>query len=284
MVRMRTGIHADRLHYGARQTARPWVESLARAGYAAKGVLYVTIGALALMLAVGEGGRTAGSKDALAALGEQPFGQILLVVMAVGLAGYALWNAVQGTIDPEGEARSSEHPGLKRAGFITNAVIHVGLVVYAVQLAIGQPTQRGGEAQSLSARLMNWEPLGVWLVALLGAIVVGFGLHQLKKAWTGDITRKLSLERVSWKAREWIVRFGRFGTAARGSVFAIAGVFLVVAALTADPGRAKGIGETLGWLSQQSYGDLLLVVTSLGLLAYGLFQFVVARYRVIRPI
>lgn len=284
MAGMRTGIHADRLHHGARHAARPWVESLARAGYAAKGVLYATIGALALMLAVGEGGRTADSKDALAHLGQQPFGQILLVVMAVGLAGYALWNAVQGTIDPEGEARSSEHPGLRRAGFIANAVIHVGLVVYAVQLAIGQPTQRGGEAQSLSARLMNWEPLGVWVVALIGAIVVGFGLHQLKKAWTGDITRKLSLDRVSSKAREWIVRFGRFGVASRGVVFAIAGVFLVVAALTADPGRAKGIGETLGWLAQQSYGDLLLVITSLGLLAYGLYQFVMARYRVIRPI
>src|SRR5690606_12620929 len=90
LASMRTGINADRLHYGARTAARPWVEKLARAGYAAKGVLYVTIGSLALMLAVGEGGQTAGSRDALAMLGQQPFGQILLFVMAVGLAGYAL--------------------------------------------------------------------------------------------------------------------------------------------------------------------------------------------------
>jgi hypothetical protein len=281
---MRTGIHADRLHVGARHAARPWVESLARAGYAAKGVLYVTIGALALMLAFGEsGGRTTDSQGALRAIGEQPFGQVLLVVMAVGLAGHALWRTLQGVVDPEGEARAARRPWLKRASFLVRAVLHAGLVVYAMKLALGDSSRSSG-AQSWSARVMNWEPLGVWLVALAGLVVVGVGLNEIRKATSHQVVRKLALERLSWTAQRWIARFGRFGTAARGAVFALAGAFLVVAAATADPGRAKGLGDTLGWLAQRTYGDVLLLLAALGLVAYGLYQLVVARYRAIRPV
>ncbi len=268
--------------FAARRAARPWVEVLARAGFAAKGVLYVTIGVLATLLAVGEaGGRPTDSHGALKTLGAQPFGDVLLVVMAIGLAGHALWRLVQGTLDPEHEVRGSKHPIAKRASFLVRAFLHAGLVVFAVKTVLGEPATHSS-ARSVSAQVMSWQPLGVWLVALAGAGIAGFGLLQIREGLTGDVGSELSMHRLSSSAQRFIIRFGRFGTAARGAVFALIGAFLLFAALRSDPGQTKGLGETLAWLRAQSFGDVALGVTAVGLACYGLYQMVVARWRVIR--
>jgi hypothetical protein len=266
----------------ARHAARPWIETLARIGYAAKGVLYVTIGGLAALFALGErGGRATDSHGALRALAEQPFGQVLLIAMTIGLGGHALWRLVQGTFDPEGEVRSAKRPLLTRLSLLGRGALHVLLVVFAVKLLVGEPT-RSESTRSLSARVMSWEPYGVWLVAAAGVIIIGFGLAQLAKVADGEVGSELRLRRLSWSAERWVVRFGNFGTVARGVVLALVGGFVLVAAVQFDPAKAKGLGETLGWLRQQTFGEVLLGVVAFGLLAYGLYQFVVARFRIIK--
>jgi hypothetical protein len=275
-------LHAPSVLPDARRAARPWIEILARAGYAAKGILYVTIGILATLLAVGDHeGRATGSEGALETLGKLPLGEALLIAMAIGLGGHALWRLVQGTLDPEREARRSPHPIWMRASFLARAFIHVGLVVFAVKTVLGERTEHSS-AQSTSAEVMAWQPFGVWLVGLAGAGIIAYGLQQIHEAFTGKVGRELSMHGLSWSVQRLLVRFGRFGTAARGAVFALAGAFLAYAAIQADPGEAKGFGEILRWLRAQTLGDVALLVAAFGLVSYGIYQLVIARYREIR--
>jgi hypothetical protein len=279
---MHEQLHAQAVLPEARRAARPWIELLARAGYVAKGVLYLTIGVLATLLAVGDhDGKATDSHGALETLGRQPYGEALLVALAIGLAGHALWRFVQGTLDPEHEIRRSEHPLLSRASFLVRAFLHAGLVVFAVKTVMGERADHE-TAQSTSAQVMAWQPFGVWLVGLAGAVIIGFGLQQIHEAFTGKVGQELSMRRLSWSAQRLVVRFGRFGTAARGAVFALAGAFLVHAAIEANPRNAKGLGDILQWLRAQSFGDVVLLVAAVGLVAYGAYQLVIARYRAIR--
>lgn len=260
--------------------ASPAIAALARAGYAAKGAVYVLVGGLAFVAAMGSGGETTGSRGALRSLPDQPYGRVILAVVAFGLAGYALWCFVRAVLDPE--RAGSDAKGLaKRAFQFVKGVIHVGLVIAAIGILRGTAARSGGEggrAQDWTAWLMTfwW---GVWLVGIAGLAVMAYGATQIYKGWTSDLDDQLSLGRMNPTAARWTVRFSRFGMAARGVVFGIIGVFLVLAAYHANPQEVKGVGEALAALERQPYGPFLLGVVALGLIAYGLYQFILARYR-----
>ena len=266
-------IHRAALHAG------PAIAALARAGYAAKGVVYVLIGGLAVLAAAGTRGQTTGSKGALASLLDQPYGRVILAVVAFGLAGYALWCFVRALFDPEREGTDAK--GIRKRVFqFGKGVIHVALVVAVVGMIRG--AARSGEdgegARDWTAWLMSF-PLGVWMVAAVGMGVLGYGALQIYKGWTTDLDDQLSFGRMSPGAAKWAIRFSRFGMAARGLVFGIVGLFLVIAAYRANPQAAKGVGEALATLERQPYGRVLLGTVALGLVSYGLYQFILARYR-----
>jgi hypothetical protein len=266
--------------------ASPAIAALARAGYAAKGVVYVLVGGLALLAAAGSrlpfdapDGATTGSRGALHRLLEQPYGRIILAAVAVGLAGYALWCFVRAVLDPQRDGTDAK--GLaKRVGEFARGVLHVALVVAAIGMIRG--SRSGGDdgrgARDWTAWLMSF-PMGQWLVGLVGLGVAGFGAYQIYRGWVAKMDDPLNLGQMGSAGRAWTVRFSRFGTAARGVVFGIIGLFLVVAAYRSNPGEVKGVGEALATLERQPYGPVLLGVVALGLISYGLFQFILARYR-----
>jgi hypothetical protein len=267
--------------------ASPWIRSLARAGYAAKGVQYGTIGLLAAMAALGhDGGRTTDSKGALRAIHEQPFGQALLGVMAFGLAGYALWRFVEAVADPEHDGAGAKGV-LKRIGRFANGVLHAGLVVYAIDLLSGEALGGSGNgdeaARSWTARLMSWDG-GAWLVGAAGVAFFAFAVKEMFTAWTAKLDAQLDLHDMPARTRTWTVHLSRFGIAARALVFALVGVFLVTAAFQTDPSRAKGLGEALGSLRAWTFGGVILGVVAFGLVAYGAYELVEARYRRIQPV
>jgi hypothetical protein len=271
----------------AKPAARSWVEKLARAGYAAKGVQYGTSGLLAALAAVGAGsGRTTDSKGVIRELYGQPYGQALVALMAFGLAGYALWRFVEAILDPEHDAQGFKGI-LKRVGRFANGVLHVGLVVFAIGLlsgaAFGTGADGGQEAKSWSARLMSW-PGGVWVVGAAGVGFVGFAVKEMFTAWTCKLDDHLDLGRAPSRARRWAVQLSRFGIASRAGVFALVGVFLLVAAIRTDPNSAKGLGEALGEVRAWSFGGALLAVIAAGLIAYGAYQTFEARYRRIQAV
>jgi uncharacterized protein DUF1206 len=260
--------------------ASPFVEKFARLGYACKGVIYALVGALAAMSALGRGGETTGTRGAMGHILNQPLGVVLLFIVALGLACYALWQFIRAVEDPENEG-SDGTAIAKRIGFFGSGVIHAMLVVYAAHLLLGTAGAHGGDdakAQSWSATLMAY-PLGRVALALIGAGIAAYGLYQLYRSYVAKLDKQLVLERLGATARRVVVGVCRFGQAARGVVFGTIGVFLILAAWHYNPSEARGIGGALAALRDQPFGPWLLCAVALGLVAYGVFQFVKARYR-----
>lgn len=273
---------AQRHGRAAAREAAPWVEKLARLGYAAKGVVYLIIGGIAARAAFGSGERVQGSQGALQTILEQPFGRFLLALVALGLAGYALWRFVQAGLDPEHGGRTDGGGAAKRVGYAISGVIHAGLALAAARMVMGRGGGGGDRTADWTATLMR-QPAGRWLVAAVGLGIMAYGAYALYRAYQVKLSERLDLSRMSPAARTWAVRSGRAGIAARGVVFAIMGFFLLRAALRSNPGEARGLDGALQALQQQSYGPWLLGLVAIGLVGYGIYQLVEARYRRIQP-
>ncbi len=257
-----------------------WVEKLARAGYAAKGIVYGTIGILAIQVAISSGGKTTDSSGALQTIAAQPFGQILLILVAIGLFGYSLWRLIEAIFDPEHRRTDSKNV-VKRIGYLFSGVIYGALGVQAVMIVTqaSSSSQGGGNSTSdWTAKLMA-QPFGRWLVALVGAITIGVGLYRLYYAYKIKFRRKLNLAELDANQQKWVIRISRFGIAARGVIFVIIGFFFLQAFRQYEPSEAKGLDGVLQTLAQQPYGKVLLGIVALGLIAYAIYLFVQARYR-----
>ena len=260
------------------QATSGWVETLARFGYATKGVVYVIVGILAVMTAIGAGGSTTGSSGALETIAQQPFGRILVGLTALGLIGYVIWRFVQAMMDPEDKG-SDAKAMIARIGYAISGIVYGGLAFLAGRMALSVGGSGGDSSQqALTAKLMS-QPFGLWLVGIVGAIVIGVGVYHFYLAYKAKFMEEYKSSEMSATERRWAKRIGQFGLSARGVTFAIIGSFFIIAALRADPSEAKGLSGALDTLARQPYGPWLLGIVALGLVAYGVFCFSQARYR-----
>jgi hypothetical protein len=255
------------------------MEDLARAGYLAKGVVYLLIGLLAFQAAAGLGGAVTGPEGALATILGQPAGRILLGITAVGLSAYAIWRFFCAVFDPERHGDKTKRLFV-RIGYGGSALGHAALALEAARLAMGKGGGGGDRAESWSARLLD-APFGPWLLGAVALGVIAYGIAQLIRGLGKRIEERLRLGELGPEERQLVVRVGRVGTAARGIVFGIVGYLLIRAALKHDPSEAGGLGDALQTLERQPYAPYLLGSVALGLAAYGAYQLVKARYRVI---
>jgi hypothetical protein len=253
----------------------PWIEVLARIGYAAKAVLYGTIGFLAAKAALGDGGRATGTRGALRAVLEAPFGRDILLVIAAGLAGYALWRLVEAVGDPEHRGTGAKAVAI-RLGNAVRGLAHGALALAALRVGTGHGDGGSRGPNAWTARVFAL-PAGEALVWFAAAGVAGYGIYQLYRAWKAKLGRQLALTRVSAGTASVLVAICRFGLAARGAVFLLIGFFLGRAAARHDPGQAGGVRESL--LTLAGIGRWALAAVALGLIAYGVYQLVEARYR-----
>ena len=258
------------------------MQGLARLGYTAKGVVYIIIGFLAGKLALGQGGQATDQRGALRTIAEQPFGKFLLIVIAIGLLAFGLWSLIQAIYDTEGEGRKAKGI-VARIGYAVVGLAYLALAFGAYQLAVG--SGNGGNSststtQDVTAKLLAL-PFGVPLVVIVGLVVLGVALYLYAKAWSANFQRHLALSRLRPQVRRAMINLGRLGYAALGVVFTIIGIFLIVAAVQFNPRQAKGLDSALGELQKLPLGQLLLALVALGLLAYGVYSFVEARYRVL---
>jgi Domain of Unknown Function (DUF1206) len=270
-----TNAQIDRISH----VAQRWIVPLARFGYAANGIVYIIIGGLAVLAASYRGGGITDFHGAFKEILSHPYGQVMLAAIAVGLAAYALWRLIQAIKDTEN--RGSDAKGIAtRLGYAVIGLIYAGLAFTAGQLIVGASARRSGEQSSKewTATLLA-QPLGQWLVGAVGIGIIALGLYQVFQAYTAK-----SLEPIKWgemhaKAEAWATRVGRMGLAARGVVFGVIGFFLLYAALRANPNEARGLSGALRTIAQQPFGPWLLGVVALGLVAYGVYMLVLARYR-----
>ncbi len=254
-----------------------WSAGVGRIGYAAKGTVYFVVGILAGMAAFGSGGRTTGSKGAIQEIGQQPFGQVLLVLLGIGLCCYAIWRFLAGAFDAEG--KGSDAKGIAaRGGFLVSALIHFGLAFAAFRTVTGNGGGDGeGDARGMTAKVLEM-PFGPWLVILAGIAIGIVGLVQWNRAIKEKYRSKFNLDGKAAGQRQWIERISKMGLFARGLVFLLIAFFLFQAGWQADAGEVRGFGGALKFLAQQPYGPWLLGVTALGVICYGIYCAVVAIY------
>jgi hypothetical protein len=264
------------VHAGAKaRRGSGWYEVLARVGLVAKGLSYGLVGALALKLALGDGGKATSRQGALQAMARHSFGKIVLIALAAGFACYALWRLVEGFALREDDPKKLWG---KRLARWARAAIYGGLTFSALKIVAGAgggPSQTE-KAHKTTALVLSW-PGGTWIVGLAGAALLAYGFAQFYRAITRNFEKRW--RGMSATARRWGGRLGVAGLMARGIVFGLVGVFVIKAALDYNPKDAIGLDGALQKLARASYGPWLLGVTAAGLVCYALYCLVDARYR-----
>ncbi len=255
-----------------------WAIPVMRAGYAGRGIVYVVVAGISLF-ALTRGGEAEGTSGALEQLEGSAWGSVVLFLIFLGMAAYAIWRWVDAVYDLE--EYGSEAKGLiARAGMITTGTIHGALGVFAFVLLFTSGGGGGGGGGSTISEVVGWVmglPAGIWLVGIAGAVTVGAGIYYVVKAVKEKYRKHL---RANHFTRNWNPAL-KAGVLAQAVIITLIGFFLVFAALQADPSQAGGVGEAFSWLRDQAYGQALVIAVCIGLLGFALFCFVNAAYRVV---
>ncbi|WP_187260534.1 DUF1206 domain-containing protein [Pontibacter beigongshangensis] len=262
-----------------------WVVRFARVGLAAKGIVYCLVGLLAFMAAFelgGEGNQEAGKQDVFRFILEQPFGQALLALVAVGMACYAIWRLIQAIKDTDSKGTDTKGIGT-RIGYAFSGLVYASFAFYAAKLVLGSGSSSQGEdSRQMLARELLAQPLGQWLAGAVALGIIGMGIYQFYRAFSGKYKKKIKESEIKQEVKGTLIKAGRVGYFARGVVWLIIGYMFLRAALEANAKEAGGSQSAFQFLENSIYGSYLLGAVAVGLICYGIFMFVRARYEVIR--
>jgi hypothetical protein len=266
-------------------TTQPqWVKRFAKLGLAAKGVVYCLVGILAFMAAFEIGGSSEKNVDKQGVFRfilDQPFGQILLALVGVGLVCYALWRLTQAFLDNEHKGTDAKGIG-RRIGYAFSGLVYGSLAYGCLRMVLGnQGSQGGGNSRQTLVREALQKPFGQWLVGGIGLCIIGIGLYQIYRALSGKYLKNIQTSSIKTELKAMIIRSGKIGYVARGIVWGLIGYLFIKAAREANASEAGGSGTAFAFLEKASYGSYLLGAVALGLFCYGIFMFVRARYEVI---
>ena len=252
------------------------IEGLSRLGFVIRGIIYFVPGVFALEWALGRARQPMSQSSAIDVIGRQPMGRALLVVVAVGLAGYAIWGFVRAVYDPLRRGHSSVGLAL-RIGYAASAVAYLGLLAATVALLTGRLAQTG-QHQDWAAWLLA-RPFGAVVVVGVGLCwIFGSGVTQIVMGWRHSFDRDLALERMGGFERRCAIGLGRVGLVSRGIVFTIIGLLLVAGALHLRARADSGLEGALLELAHQPFGRTLLGAAGLGLMAFGSYSAMCARW------
>ncbi|MGE2835697.1 DUF1206 domain-containing protein [Mycobacterium sp. SMC-4] len=275
---MTTRPSAASLHRSAhgaadRATDSKAFEYTARAGFAASGVLHLLVGYIIGRLAFVGGGGNADQSGALATLGSQTGGAIMLWVVAIGLAALGLWRLAEAVIGSKpSEAGRDDNPAWKRGKSVALAVVNFAIAFSAARFAMGSGQSSTQQNTGMSAQLMQsgW---GKALLLAVGAGVLAVGAYHVYKGVSEKFLDELQVSRSTA-----ITVAGVVGYVAKGVVLGGAGVLVVVATLQADPTKASGLDAAVKTLGEAPFGKFLLIAAALGIAAFGVFNFIRSRY------
>ncbi len=256
-----------------------WIDRLARAGYAARGLVYAIIGVFAILAAFG-GGDEKDSEGALRTLLGQPFGQALVWAMIVGLAGYVIWRLVQAIFDADRHGRDAKGLAV-RAALLVSAFTYTTLAIYALSLLGVWSGGGGGDGGGGGAG-----PVASTIAGFVGARWVSLGLALIFSGvaiahWRKAATRKYEEHFKTAEAPMALVHpVSIIGLTARGVVFAVIAVLLFSRGF-ASGGSADtpGLEAALEYVRGLPFGDWLLALLGLGLVAFAAYSAAEARWR-----
>ena len=247
---------------------------LARAGLIARGLVYFIIGLLAIELALGEGGKAANQQDALKTIAQQPFGKTLLILVAIGLAGYALWRLVRAAVGHGAEQRDS---GSDRVAALASGIAYGILCFTAVEIISGSGTGSGTPKEATGG-VLGWTG-GTVIVVIAGAALIGVAIYQAYKGLAKKFLEDAKTGEMTPEVRKGYTVLGVFGLVARAVIFALVGYGLIKAAINYNPKQAVGLDGALRQLADSSFGPVLLGVVAAGLAGFAIYSIADARYR-----
>lgn len=249
------------------------IDKIQTLGLAAKGAVYAIIGALTAMAAFDMGGSTAGRPAVINFLQQQPFGKFILYLLSIGILAYALWRLYTAIADPK--SKGDDASGIaKRIGYFFSSLIYLFFSISIFSAAMSGSSGGGSSKQHYAAQLMD-KSYGPVLIALIGLVLIGVGVYQIHKGYSGKYLKELNTGYGA--GRDFVKKCGKFGFMARGVIFAIIGYFVLRAGVTQNADIIKGTQGAFQFLQQQSYGAWLMGFIAIGLLGYGLFMMYVSK-------
>jgi hypothetical protein len=257
-----------------------WITGFARFGLSAKGFVYVLSGVLTFMAAfqLGNMNESDGSNAGIFSfIYDKPFGKIILAVVALGLVCYTIWRFIQAIKDTEDKGSDTKGYA-KRARYLLSGLSYAGLAFLAIKFLLTHQSGSGNSQKKLAAELLS-KPFGQWLVAIVACIIIGIGLWQIYMALSGKFKKHVQQNDLTAKKKGLVLRAGKVGYIARGVVWMIIGWMFIKAAWNEDAQQAGGTKNAFQWLSDSNYGTYLLAAVAAGLICYGIFMFVRARYQ-----
>ncbi|WP_182526675.1 DUF1206 domain-containing protein [Nocardioides dongkuii] len=263
---------------GRQAHSSDWLDHAVRAGLVAYGVVHLLIAWLALQLAFGEREGSASSSGALQQLAEQPFGKVLVWLIALGMLLLVVWRLLEAALghrDEDGSTRVR-----KRVTSAGKAVLYGAIGVSAVRVATGSGSSGGGKksgTDSTTAKLMDL-PGGQVIVVLVGLAIIGYGGYLIVKAWTEKFAKELDAQGKSGDSGSAYLLFGKVGYVAKGVAIGIVGSLFVYAGVTHEADKSGGLDQALREVLDQPFGPVLLGAIAIGIGCYGLFSFARARH------
>ncbi len=246
-------------------------KNFARFGMAAKGAVYCLIGVLTALAAFGQGGEQTGSKGALQYLAQQSYGQILLAVMGLGLLGYVFWRMYQVFANPKGLDDDTKGYA-KRVAYFISGLLYGGLAFYSFKLAFGNSS---GGGKSMMGSLMSGSN-GDTVAIIIGIGMAIKAIYDLYRAYSGKFKEEVEETGMDRKEQKALINAGKFGHTARGVVFGL------MAYLTLKSGLSSGndINTQTDAFSfiQNEFGSIALGIVAIGLVGYGVYMLIKAKY------
>lgn len=261
-----------------------WVENFARFGLTAKGVVYSLIGLLAFMAAFEIGGQSTDDTKrtgVLKTIQDLPAGNVLLGLTAIGLLCYAIWRFIQAIKDTED--KGSDAKGIaRRLRYAFSGLVYGGFAFLAARMVLGDSSGSGTDSrETLTAKLLD-QPFGQWLVGIVAVGTIAAGIYQIYYGFSEKYKKEVHTSRVQHEAEHLLIRAGKLGYMARGIVWLLIGYLFLQAALKSRASEAGGNSDAFALLENSSYGSFILGAVALGLIFYGVFMFLRAKYQPIR--
>ena len=258
------------------QEARRTVIVAGHVGMVAYGIVHVLIGWLALQVALGGSGEKADQRGAVETIANQPFGTVLLILLALGLVAFGLWQAyvaAQGYRWVGDKGKRTR----KRIGAGARALTAFFVAGYAVRLLMGAGRKSTDQTQQENASKLLSLPAGRLLLGLIAIGLIAVGVSRIRKGLKKKFVENLDLAKLPEGTQRLTIRLGQVGYPAKGAAIAIVGLLFGLAAVKADPNQAGGLDRALRTLAAQPFGTAMLVLIALGLFAYGAYCFAAAR-------
>jgi len=258
----------------------PFIKKLAEFGFYTKGFLFIVIGVLAILVAIGDrSGKLADPTGALTYIAQFTYGKILLIIFIAGAFGHGAWNILRGVADVDNAGKNFQGIS-KRVIAVSVGFFYFFLAwtAWSIVLTTGVAVENGTVQKTLTGIILAL-PLGAGLVFLIGLSIIGAGISECYRGMTGKFQEDFRLRELRGGKRKIVTVLGALSFTARAVIFGLMGYFFIMAAIESDPNTAMGIDGALRTLGLSYYGKILLFIAATGVICHGVLSLYEARYR-----